>query len=378
MPIRSGDRLGQLESLRGLMAWWVVVAHLLGHSTVTVGRGGLALAILASGNQAVDVFMILSGFVITHLIVSQKESYGVYLGRRILRIYPLFLVCVGASIALVPIQREALRAVAAYSPYLQTSLSRFEAGVSDPLLVLPIKALMLHGVVPESWFVNIAGSYLGPAWSISTEWQFYLVAPFLLALGSSRIIGPFGWAVGIIGGYLLSRKFDNVAFVGHFAHLFFIGSVGARAYQSISANVSEEHASRLRMSLSAAIIISVVAAQSLPLAIWFACLWSVLGERVGHQDWFGRVVSWALSRRFLRFLGKISYSTYLIHLMAIHGAIVICARSGVELRGWPFFWRLTALVFPATLVLSAASYEWIEKPFIQLGRRIFAADRAAR
>ncbi|HUN97489.1 MAG TPA: acyltransferase family protein, partial [Bradyrhizobium sp.] len=79
-----------IEGLRGWLAWIVVLSHLV--QTSDVYAHGLGPAALRAGQMAVLVFIIISGFVITHLVTERPEPYGSYLIRRFMRIFPLFAV----------------------------------------------------------------------------------------------------------------------------------------------------------------------------------------------------------------------------------------------------------------------------------------------
>ncbi len=75
------------------MAWWVVLGHALilsGLSAFIPQRIG---RIVMAGDIAVDVFIIVSGFVITNLMLAKKETYLPYIVRRAFRIYPIYVLC---------------------------------------------------------------------------------------------------------------------------------------------------------------------------------------------------------------------------------------------------------------------------------------------
>src|SRR4051812_31468696 len=88
------DELLPLTALRGIAAWWVVLFHLRLFLVPYLPAG--AIAVLARGNLAVDLFFLLSGFVI-HLNYAERvtpdpASVGDFLFRRFARIYPLHLL----------------------------------------------------------------------------------------------------------------------------------------------------------------------------------------------------------------------------------------------------------------------------------------------
>jgi peptidoglycan/LPS O-acetylase OafA/YrhL len=94
------------------MAWWVVVGHALHLAGVSSNLAEslfseLVLKVLMRGNTAVSVFIIISGFVIAHLLLIKRENYGRYLIRRWLRIFPVFLVCLIIALLLTPMYEAA-------------------------------------------------------------------------------------------------------------------------------------------------------------------------------------------------------------------------------------------------------------------------------
>src|ERR1700754_946146 len=83
-------RFQAIEGLRGVLAWAVVFSHLVYFAdTYTHGFGGRIAHI---GRPSVLIFIIVSGFVITHVLIERPEPYGSYLARRFMRIFPLFAV----------------------------------------------------------------------------------------------------------------------------------------------------------------------------------------------------------------------------------------------------------------------------------------------
>src|ERR1051325_6417390 len=92
-------RLAEFEGLRGFLAWWVVLTHILAYSGISASRFTL-LKDLWNGAIPVNVFIILSGFVIFYLLSGLQEGYGAFIIRRFFRIYPVFVVCLGLALVL--------------------------------------------------------------------------------------------------------------------------------------------------------------------------------------------------------------------------------------------------------------------------------------
>ena len=79
------------------MAWWVIADHIF----LATGARRYVLPQVADfiehGNWAVQLFMIISGFVITHVILTRKETYQTYIIQRFFRLYPLYVVAIGCA-----------------------------------------------------------------------------------------------------------------------------------------------------------------------------------------------------------------------------------------------------------------------------------------
>ncbi|MBC8038204.1 MAG: acyltransferase family protein, partial [Rhizobiales bacterium] len=87
----TGARIHEFEALRGALAAWVVIGHVFKHS----GYAPDALypfPLLGDPGMPVDVFIILSGFVIFSLLDHKHEGYWPFITRRFFRLFPLFLV----------------------------------------------------------------------------------------------------------------------------------------------------------------------------------------------------------------------------------------------------------------------------------------------
>ena len=156
------DEIRPLTGIRGVAALLVAVYHLNGPEAPAALRiGGLGGVIVAHGYLAVDLFFVLSGYVIAlsygEMLRSwDARSYARFLIRRIARVYPLY-----AAITL------------AMGALLALGVSHEPVGRLGP-------ALGFNLLMVQAW--GFAASIDGPAWSISTEWAAYLLFPLLAAV----------------------------------------------------------------------------------------------------------------------------------------------------------------------------------------------------
>ncbi|WP_268995436.1 acyltransferase family protein [Microvirga roseola] len=96
--MQSGQqRFQAIEGARSLLALWVMFGHLLQQAGLSK-QVVWPLSVIAGPDDAVRVFIIISGFVITHLVITSNESYGTYIVRRWLRLFPLMASCIGVVV----------------------------------------------------------------------------------------------------------------------------------------------------------------------------------------------------------------------------------------------------------------------------------------
>jgi peptidoglycan/LPS O-acetylase OafA/YrhL len=137
--MRSGSQptgyVTEFCGLRGLLALWVFAYHTVAIAGVW-DRLPAIVGTRLDGAKAVDVFIILSGFVITSLLMQERESFGVFITRRFLRLWPVFIICIAAALGLQAVGLMPIR--------------------GEPLLAhILVHTTMLHGAVPQ-------GSYRVP------------------------------------------------------------------------------------------------------------------------------------------------------------------------------------------------------------------------
>jgi peptidoglycan/LPS O-acetylase OafA/YrhL len=371
---RAESTLGyvkEFEGLRGLMALWV----LLGHWAISVPvKLGVPDAKLYNG-YAVDIFVMLSGFAIFALLESRREAYGPYLIRRFLRIFPVYLFYLVISIAIQPLMRQAfLAGPEAFMQDRRLEILDNTRAFWWPHLLAHIT--LLHGLIPERWLPDTNFAFLGQAWSLSLEWQFYLIAPFLFHLikGRYRIWAVAVPAVGILAALAL-RPAMGSGFLGAKFHLFLLGigtfylmremrlrkiSVGSRSAIAIFACV----VGFLALFRSVAV---------LPFLVWAGAVYIGLSGREMRDGW-PAMPSRFLNSAPIQWLGHISYSLYLSHMILITAGLLVLERVP-GIGGGAFAAALLLMVLPASIVLSSLSFMLIERPFMRIGSR--SANRKA-
>ena len=170
----SGTHFAQLDGLRGLAILLVMIYHFsLPHPGAHSHDAGVVLQLAQAGWMGVDLFFVLSGFLITGILVdtrSQKHNLRNFLGRRFLRIWPLYYLSLLVLLVLMPM---VLPTVPAELQSMRDKQSWFWLYGANWLFAI------------EGGFSRTSGGYF---WSLAVEEQFYLVWPFVVYALSDRAL----------------------------------------------------------------------------------------------------------------------------------------------------------------------------------------------
>ncbi|MGC2697856.1 MAG: acyltransferase [Candidatus Angelobacter sp.] len=316
----------------------------------------LLISAFGAGAYGVDLFFALSAYLITSLLLRERETTGrldlrrFYL-RRILRIWPLYLSFVAfAAIAalLVPGQTLPLRYVAGYT---------FLAG---------------------NWiyvFYGLPASFAIPLWTVSIEEQFYLAWPLALRRANVRTIA-------VVAVFLL--LIANLWRIWLAASAAPIEAMEYNTFTRLDPIALGVLIALLGNSFPALSRLQRIALLSAGVATWVATYaFSVSGNPPTVSTWrlaaghpitsfasaailLSVLGSWHgfLRNKRLLYLGKISYGLYVVHEFAHFCASrLIPASRPLQVMAQSFL----GLTF--TILLAAASYHWLESPFLRLKER---------
>ena len=374
-----------VESLRGWMAWWVVLGHALHLSATTGSFERFPLSLLPAGGFAVNVFMVISGFVIAHLLLQGRESYGQYLFRRGWRLLPLMMAMVLVAIAIRPLYENAY----ILNPFLsehQMRAERFRVEIAYWPQHIIAHLTMLHGALPEQWLRYSSTSYLAPAWSISLEWQFYIIAPLLLAMLTTRtarsvIMTAITLAISALS---LSGKlgaWQTESFLPQMLSFFLIGMTLRLIFKTLEDGGNPPYQALFITGLSVVALIllsldnlsfviiqlSVVSVAILTFFVIAAVEGSVLRINSRVFDRFAWLV--ALNPAIIA-IGRVSYSTYLVHIPVFSAVVGTRTMLGAPITHASLIvW--TGLAVLLTLPASFLCYRFIEAPSVALGKQFF-------
>lgn len=377
-------RIHMLESLRGLLACWVLFAHIgtfSGISTDWGVRGFMTLPILLNKNagHAVSAFMTLSGFVISYLIEKSEERYSVFIFRRFFRLFPVFLVCLIVGVFVNPTHQYILANISwADDPWIKDQLV---LAINDGKYIfqhilwhLP----MLHGIVPNNILPLADSALCGPAATISVEWQFYLIAPFLF-LAHRRTFGFLFFSIFVVLAPLLPPLLPSInsglpirSFLLTHIVWFYIGISSYFLYREISGFPRPDAKIFKTVLFITLIYLAMDIKYAFGMVVWIVFFVLVLKDQ-SHK---GKIISLIinfLNGKFFRYLGKISFPIYLVHW----SIIILCIK--ILLYFDPYIDRLTTysillIAVPvATLFFAHVIHYFIEQPCINYARKVCSA-----
>jgi len=352
----------QFDGLRGAAILLVLIGH-SGFLEALPHLGGLQYA-----RFGVDLFFVLSGFLITGILLDSKGTehyFRNFYARRALRIWPLYYFLLFLVFAVAPLFRPSMRATAAgiwpaFAFYVQNI------------------ALVRHETYPFA---------LGATWSLAVEEQFYLTWPLLVFLLKRKTLAIV--SVSLVGVSLSLRlAFHFLGAASGFVHFFTLSRLDAIAFGTLAAlwlrspNCTLSRWRAVACQFLGLGLAGIVAARMLMhrnsssvgytfLAIAFTGLLGLALTSDGRIDLLGRV----LSSGWLRYIGKVSYGIYLLH----YPIFVLWARF---LRTETFCQTDVArnlLAFAGqmalAIVVAAISWRLFERPILRLKERFPSGSR---
>lgn len=348
-----------LNGLRFIAASMVIYSHMeLNKSYFLIDNYFQKIKHL--GNFGVVIFFVLSGFLITFLLLEEKEkrhviSYKIFYRKRILRIWPLYFMVVFLSLFILP--HFSIFQTPTF--YLKLdSFSEFARTILLFVLFLPNLLVQIH-VIP----------FAAQTWSIGTEEQFYLIWPWVI----NKIKNLKWFFVVVIICYIivlyliqspifdiipyfnLLRKFVNTVKLDSLT----IGALGAYLYFTNNSALKFITNINLFYVLLVFTIVAVVDnynfqyCNSAVFSFLFMGLILALVTNPKLKD--------CLENKFFNYLGKISYGLYMYHQMAMVFVINMLIKFGL-LNNIAIY----LLSIMLTIVISGFSYKFFEEPFLKM------------
>lgn len=329
-----------LTGLRGIAALWVLLLHL------PISRN---YSIIANGYLSVDLFFILSGFILSHVYfgrLSGSIDYLAFLRARIARVYPLHLFALAITVAMV-----------ATLPGM--------AGSHQPG-TFNWRVLPLHIVMAQTW-TTFDHAWNGPSWSLSAEWLAYLTFPLSLWIAAKARSPTAALCLAISFLALLAVLF----LIAGTEHMQWAGRSGIlRVALEFPAGVllQRAFAGGIRVPVIGVPFIALSFVPGLTPIAYLGFAFLILEAAEGHS-----VAAAICASPLAVFLGEISYSLYIMHWNIIQAGDWIFGR--LDLANPTLF--QTAIVCAVIAIVTYSAHIWVELPARRWGRRLMAHNQAA-
>lgn len=358
----------QLDSLRGVAALVVVFNHFHlawldagAPAWLTRFRIDPVLWLLVDGHASVMLFFLLSGFVLMlPYLQGRRQGYARFAARRILRIYPTFLAALAFAVAACALF-SGKPSIGHIIGHNWPSMPDLDSVVRHATLLLPIDIFR----------------YDNPVWSLVHEARISLVFPLLallalrLSLSSTlsvavlcSLVTPY--ALHFEGGLPAALHMTAWSYSLRYCGIFLVGAALARRRHAAVAMVE-----RLPRAGRAALFCAALALYLYPLPGWRLlergdlCCALAAGVLLTFALRNGGTVTRLLRFRPVLFLGRISYSLYLVHLPVL---MILCAVLPHRLP----FPALLPLYLASAVLVATLLHHIVELPSIAWSKRLGA------
>jgi peptidoglycan/LPS O-acetylase OafA/YrhL len=343
-------KIPSLDGLRAVSILLVILSHCLYHVPVNGRLQFDALAVVAgSGATGVSVFFVISGFLITSLLIKEKERFGnislrgFYL-RRVFRILPAFYLYLAVVAAL------AWLGIIAADKY---SFAKALTFTTD------------YGSRATTWV-------LGHTWSLSVEEQFYLLWPLLVVVSSKKTLVRIAFAVILIEPFLrvawyfaFPLRRVQMALMGHTrADTLMFGCLAALLYDQDRFQAFVARTIREGWAIYAAVFLLIVS----PI-IELRMKGSYIFTAEYPLEAFSiTLVMLYLIRRYESPAGVIFNSRIMVHVGILSYSLYLWQEMFLGERGYSLVTTLARVL--CVFLAAEASYFLVERPFLGIRRRL--------
>lgn len=349
--------LSNLGGVRFIAAFMVIMSHLeLNKSYFNLDN--IFQTVKHLGSLGVTLFFVLSGFLITYLLIKEKEKEkkinirNFYI-RRVLRIWPLYYFIGILSIFVFP-----------YIEILNIPNLKLEFDYDNQFfLVIFLFIFLLSNLLAYIKVVPFAVQ----TWSIGTEEQFYLLWPILI----NKVKNINQWFVALILSYNLLLYvinisfFENIKYMGLIKSFIYtfqldsltIGALGAYWFNKkgrILNNITNNYLAFMTFCVLSFVIMFNYQFPFFNVTIYALLFVVLILNLVANKS-----LSLLLENKVLNYLGKISYGLYMYHQIII----VICINFLLNKNAFNGL-NLFLMSVSLTILVSGLSYKFLEKPFL--------------
>lgn len=369
-------RYDELDSLRGLAALSVVFFHYLSslpifttptswaQSPYIASLTNTPLHLFWAGSEAVIFFFILSGFVLSLHLSKKGVGIKAFLVKRFFRIYPAYYVAIAIAIGLCLLLRQV--------GHIQGLSDFFNNIWKGPLTFSTI----LNHITLVRYFGY--GQFNPVLWTLVMEVRISLIFPIIMVF-----INRYSWKLNLIGGLCLSLFYYTLSNNGTREEIFsipldYVSTLSFIMMFVIGAVLAKHHSQLItifkKFSSNTRYVLLLIAILLYTVRFWllshFEMYASTFLSDISIAAGVSLFILLAMSMRSeilkknpLVFLGKISYSLYLYHAIALLAFVHLLYPSINIVTIW-------VLSFITTLIVSIGSYTVIEKPAIRLGHHL--------
>ncbi len=349
-------QLHGLSEIRGVAALLVLISHIdQFHDVLKIPSIGLSKTGVA--DHAVTIFFVLSGFLITYLLLIEKDTYQKisikkFYIRRVLRIWPAYYIVIVASLLLI-------------------YFGIFTNPGIDQLIPAMIAFITMTPNI--GYVLSLTFSGTSPLWSIGVEEQFYLVWPWIINkvkfLGIFLIILIISYLILRLtayyfkptsGVYLLIKltRFDCMSIGGLVALGFHFQNIKFRKiiFHSVTQIFS-------LVCLIIPILIQIKLYADLQIEVYAIASAVFIANTVYNNE-----SKFKLRSKILRFFGEISYGLYVYHLIIIY----LIGKLNLTTSTIGIYF----LVIFASAIASYLSYHLVELKFLKFKSKFSKIETA--
>lgn len=368
---KENSRSANIAAIRGLAILSVIQCHYMALPGWyrALGAPDWLDQIFKAGGGGVDLFFVISGFLLTRGLLNAKNKDGViaaFYRRRIRRIIPAYWLLLAIGFASSPVF---MRPESPASEWLW-------GNAYSPLVYLSFAQNIFIGI-GSVWGAH----FFAHTWSLALEEQFYLAIPLLVVMTSRRGLTAVALGALVLAPVLrivVALSFSKVA-----CYVWPIARIDAFAWGIAIAILGQARPDLLRHIPAAALAIG-----SMTLFAGYA---AIVGPQIGDDPAgfalsigitdalaamlvlaavaapSGAAMERSFAHRTLAWAGERCYSLYLFH-NACHGIAVMTAETAwFRESGLPPFASLLA-AWVATFVIGNLSYRFVERPFMTHGQ----------
>lgn len=355
-----------LNGIRAIAAIAVVISH----TTLALKDFNLNPAIfgvfadgkpkgLNLAGYGVSIFFVLSGFLITYLLLKEKEKSDIdvkkFYVRRILRIWPLYYLYFAIVILISWIMYREIHNLSSINFYIFFSAN-----------------------IP--FILGSEINYLGHYWSLGVEEQFYLFWPWIC----KKVNRLLFFCISLLGIFVFVKLYCHVFYPNSVIELFLnvtrfhcmlIGAIGAILYYKKHQIVNKIFVNKTLQIISWAILFLVAINQFHIASVIDNEIISVVAVIIiiGQIEIMTRIVNLDLS--LFDYLGKISYGIYVVHPLLI--LLLSKVIGKMVLPSSLKYILVYCLVLLLTLLVSHLSYTYFEKYFLNLKKRFVVINSSS-